>query len=103
LLNAAEPRRDRDALDGDVGRRRAMDAPEIAQMGGAGGDCALTRGLGSRAATTTGQAFLLEKGVAAGGRVFALCSHFLNISTMCQGRFLIFMIAYVLKSRIIKS
>ena len=45
-----------------------MDAPQIAQMGGAGGDEALTVGLGSRAAAT-GQAILLDrKGVAAGGR-----------------------------------
>jgi hypothetical protein len=38
-----------------------MDAPQIAQMGGAGGDEELTVGLDSRA-TATGQAFLLRKG-----------------------------------------
>jgi hypothetical protein len=38
-----------------------MDAPQIAQMGGAGGDGELTVGLGSRTAAT-GQAILLKKG-----------------------------------------
>jgi len=37
-----------------------MDAPQIAQMGGAGGDEELMVGLGSRAAAT-GQAILLER------------------------------------------
>jgi hypothetical protein len=37
-----------------------MDAPQVAQMGCAGGDAALMVGLGSRAAAT-GQAILLEK------------------------------------------
>jgi hypothetical protein len=36
-----------------------MDAPQVAQMGGAGGDAELMVGLGSRAAA--GQAILLEK------------------------------------------
>lgn len=45
-----------------------MDAPEIAQMGGAGGDGDLAIGVGGRTATAaTGQALLLES-VAAGGR-----------------------------------
>jgi hypothetical protein len=38
-----------------------MNAPEIAQMGGASGDEELVVGLGSRAAAT-GQAILLKKG-----------------------------------------
>jgi hypothetical protein len=38
-----------------------MNTPQIAQMGGAGGDEELTVGLGARA-TATGQAILLKKG-----------------------------------------
>jgi hypothetical protein len=38
-----------------------VDAPQIAQMGGAGGDGELTVSFGSRAAAT-GQAILLRKG-----------------------------------------
>jgi hypothetical protein len=79
-----------------------MDAPQIAQMGGAGGYGELTVGFGARA-TATGQAILLEKKGVADAVLFALCSHFLNNRTPCQERFLIFMIAHVLKSRIIVS
>jgi hypothetical protein len=80
-----------------------MNAPEIAQMGGASGDGELMGGLGSRAAAT-GQAILLRKRASRPvAAKFALCSQFLNISTFCQRIFLIFMIAYVLKSRIIVS
>jgi hypothetical protein len=96
-----QPRRDRDAGDGEVGRGNAMDAPQIAQMGGAGGDAELTVGLGSRAAA--GQAILLEiRATRPAAALFALCPHFLNISISRQALFLIFMIACVLKSRIIK-
>ena len=98
-----EPRGNRDAGDGEVSRRGAMDAPQIAQMGGAGGDEALVVGLGSRAAAT-GQAILLEKRASQPTAMkFALCSYFLNNSTSRQEIFLIFMIARVLKSRIIVS
>jgi hypothetical protein len=79
-----------------------MDAPQIAQMRGAGGDEQLTVGLGSRAAAT-GQAILLKRASRPAVALFALCSHFLNNSTDRQAIFLIFMIAYVLKSRIIVS
>jgi len=80
-----------------------MNTPQIAQMGGAGGDEELMVGLGSRAAAT-GQAILLKKRASRPAVTrFALCSHFLNISTFRQGIFRIFMIAYVLKSRIIVS
>ena len=97
-----EPRGNRDAGDGEVSRRGAMDAPQIAQMGGAGGDEALVVGLGLRAAT--GQAILLEKRASQPTAMkFALCSYFLNNSTSRQEIFLIFMIARVLKSRIIVS
>jgi hypothetical protein len=55
-----EPPRDGDAGDRDVDRRGAVDASQIAQMGGAGGDKKLVVGLGSRAAAA-GQAILLEE------------------------------------------
>jgi len=58
LFRPVEPRRDRDAGDREVGRRGAVDSPQVAQMSGAGGDEALAFGLDSRAATT-GQAILL--------------------------------------------
>jgi hypothetical protein len=53
-----------------------MDAPQVAQMGGAGGDEELTVGLGSRAAAT-GQAILLEQKGRRGRRL--LCSLFVLI------------------------
>ena len=53
-----------------------MDAPQVAQMGGAGGDEELTVGLGSRA-TATGQAILLEQKGRRGRRL--LCSLFVLI------------------------
>ena len=45
-----------------------MDAPEIAEMAGASGDRALAIGFDMGATTAAGQALLLIKGVAAGGR-----------------------------------
>jgi len=81
-----------------------MDTAQIAQMGGAGGDEQLMVGLGSRAAAT-GQTILLrvQRARRSATGLFVLCSHFLEISTHRQEIFLIFMIAYVLKSRIIVS
>jgi len=82
-----------------------MDAAQIAQMGGASGDEQLMVGLGSRAAAATGQTILLrvQRARRSATGLFVLCSHFLEISTHRQEIFLIFMIAYVLKSRIIVS
>jgi hypothetical protein len=53
-----------------------MNAPEVAQMGGAGGDEELMIGLGSRAAAT-GQAILLGSRGRRGRRL--LCSPFVLI------------------------
>jgi hypothetical protein len=99
-----QSRRNRDAGDGEVRRGSAVDAAQIAQMRGAGGDEQLTVGLGSRA-TTTGQAILLrvQRARRSATGAFVLCSNFLEISTSRQEIFLIFMIARVLKSRIIVS
>jgi hypothetical protein len=98
-----QPRRNGDAGDRQVGRRSAMDAAQIAQMSGAGGDKELAVRFGSRA-TATGQEILLQGKGRRGRR--SLCSsfvlHILNISTFRQAIFLIFMIASVLKSRIIE-
>jgi hypothetical protein len=98
-----DPRRDGDALDRDVGGRAAMDALEVAQMGGASGGDGLAIGPAAGTAAATGQALLLDK--RRGRR--PLCSlfvlYFLEISMKCQEIFLIFMIAGVLKSRIIST
>jgi hypothetical protein len=80
-----------------------MDAAQITQMRGAGGDEALVVRFGSRATATGQEVLLQEKGRR--GR-WSPCSSFvlyiLNISTVRQEIFLIFMIARVLKSRIIE-
>ena len=71
-----QSRRDGDAGDGEIGRGRAMDAAQIAQMSGTGGDEALAVRFGSRA-TATGQAILLEQKERRGRRL--LCSLFVLI------------------------
>jgi len=98
-----QPRRNGDAGDRQVGRRSAMDAAQIAQMGGASGDKKLAIRFDSRA-TATGQEILLqEKGRRGrGSPCSSFVPHILNISTFRQAIFLIFMIACVLKSRIIE-
>jgi hypothetical protein len=84
-----------------------MDALEIAKMRGAGADGLLALGLGPRRAAATAGLHRLdpsscgERGAGpTAAHVFTLCSHFLNVRTICQEIFLIFMIALILKSRI---
>ena len=87
----------------DIGRRRRVRAPEVLQMPRRRRrERARWFGLGL-ALAATGQAILLNKASQPAATLFALCSYFRKIRTFCQAIFLIFIIAYVRKSRIIDS